>query len=63
MLLCSVANMLQKFDDIVKIDCLDKTLSTDLHCTFRKSYAVTTWTPITAYKLVEYHTNLHLILF
>ena len=63
MLLCSVAKVLRKFDHVVKIDCLVKTLSTDLHCTFRKSYTVTTWTPITSYKLVEYHGHIHLILF
>ena len=32
------------------VDCLVKTLSTNFVCTFRKSYTVTTWTPITAYK-------------
>ena len=36
---------------------------TNLYCTFRKSYRVTWWTPITAYKLVEYLTNIHLMLF
>ena len=30
---------------------------------FKKSYAVKTWTPITAYKLVEYLASLHLIFF
>ena len=32
------------------IDCLVKTLSTNLVCTFRKFYTVTTWALITAYK-------------
>ena len=37
--------------------------SSNLDWAFRKSYAVTTWTPITTYKLVEYITNIHLMLF
>ena len=44
-------------------NCLVKTLSANLDCTFKKSYAVTMWTLITAYKLVEYFVNIHFMLF
>ena len=44
------------------IDCLVEILSMILPCAFWKSYAVT-WASITAYKLVEYLVNIHLILF
>ena len=45
------------------IDCLIKTSSTNLDCTFRKFYAVAKWTPISACRLVEYLFNHHLMLF
>ena len=62
MLFCSVAKvepLVLKLKILSRcIDCLVKTLSNNLDCAFRKSYAVTTWTPITAYKLVEYLVGL-----
>ena len=66
MLFCSLAKVkplvLKMKISLCCIDCLVKTLSTNLDCTFRKSYALTRWTPITAYKLVEYLINVHLML-
>ena len=67
MLFCSVA----KVESLVLkmeiwsccIDCLVRTLSTNLDCAFIKSYAVTRWKPITIYKLVGYLVNIHLVLF
>ena len=45
------------------IDCLVKTLSTNLDFAFRKTYAVTTRKQITAYKLAEHLINVYLMLF
>ena len=39
-----------------------KTLNTNFDCTFRKSHAVTTWAPISAYKLIEYLVNIAVML-
>ena len=66
MLFSSVAKvepLVLKSNHVLFIDCIIKALSTNLGCIFRKSYEVTTWTPITAYKLVEYLVNIHLMLF
>ena len=46
----------------MKIDCIHcfvKTVSINFDSTFKQSHAVTTWTPITAYKLLEYLINIH----
>ena len=66
MLFCSVAKSLigfKKENLIMLYDSLVKTLSANLDCLFRKFYAVTMWTPIIAYKLVEYLANIHSMLF
>ena len=65
-LFCSVAEMEPLFlkGNICSccIDCSVKTLSTNLDCIFRKSFAITTLKPISEYKLVEYLVNIHLML-
>ena len=43
--------------------CIVRTLSTNLNCTLRKYYTVTTQTPIAAYELVEYLVNMYLMVF
>ena len=66
MLYCSLAKVERlevKKKILSRIDCLVKTLSTKLDRTIRKPYGITTWTPITAYKLVEYLVDIHLMLY
>ena len=64
-LFCSVAKvepLILKIN-LIMLHCLVKTLSTNLTCASRKSYAVMTWTPIKLCKLVEYFVNIHLMFF
>ena len=55
MLFCSVAIVEAKNENLITWYWLS-------YSAFRTSYAVATWAPITAYKLIEYLVKIHLIL-